>query len=168
MHTLALIEGWVMSVEQVVKVTIDESTAIENFKEFKDGYLLQIDRYVEVYYNAPQRAALLSAAVKKYKTAQAYAFLYQISQDYQIDLTPLAARRLSKKLFNRQGSQAIAVLKFGTPGREHRSCDSSEDRIEDLAYQFQIAAETFWAKTLQDIKDVKKCYKDSIAEKNAK
>jgi hypothetical protein len=60
-----------------------------------------------------QRAARLSAAVKRYKTYRMLSFIFEIAESVDLDFTPLVVKRLCTALFGRSGSQNIIVATFG-------------------------------------------------------
>jgi hypothetical protein len=87
--------------------------------------------YSDDRWEAPQRAARLAAAVKRYKTSEMLRFIFAtIAYDPDPDLTPLAVRRLCQALFGRTGSQWLIVEIFGVKGRQHRSDDSTPESVE--------------------------------------
>ena len=72
------------------------------------------------------RAARLSAAVKRYKTAKVIDFIIEILKSehrdgYLIDITPIFCKNLSQNLFDRVGSQKIYVDLFSTKDRKHKN-----------------------------------------------
>ncbi|MGM8561953.1 cytoplasmic protein, partial [Enterobacter hormaechei subsp. steigerwaltii] len=80
----------------------------------------ELRNYRDDTWEAPQRAARLSAAVKRYKTYEMLYFFFQIADEAGLDYTPLVVKRLCAHLFDRQGSQNIIVDIFGQKGRMHR------------------------------------------------
>lgn len=85
-------------------------------------YLAEVARYSDDRWEAPQRAARLAAAVKRYKTSAMLTFIFStVAHDPDPDLTPLAVKRLCKALFGRTGSQGLIVEVFGEKGRQHSS-----------------------------------------------
>ncbi|EMM4591281.1 cytoplasmic protein [Salmonella enterica] len=108
---------------------------------------------------APQRAARLSAAVKRYKTYEMLYFFFEIADEAGLDYTPLVVKRLCAHLFDRQGSQAIIVDIFGQKGRMHRSHDSNPDIIVAVAEQYRQQADNHWQNVLKNIERVKQDYR---------
>lgn len=87
--------------------------------------------YSDDRWEAPQRAARLAAAVKRYKTSEMLRFIFAtIAYDPDPDLTPLAVKRLCQALFGRTGSQWLIVEIFGVKRRQHRSVDSTPEAVE--------------------------------------
>lgn len=105
-------------------------------------YLAEVARYSDDRWEAPQRAARLAAAVKRYKTSAMLTFIFStVAHDPDPDLTPLAVKRLCKALFGRTGSQGLIVEVFGEKGRQHRSDDSSPESVEKIAARYRHEAE---------------------------
>ncbi|ECH9341660.1 hypothetical protein F4V72_23360 [Salmonella enterica subsp. diarizonae] len=125
-------------------------------------YQKEIINYRDDTWEAPQRAARLSAAVKNFKTSQMIEFIFSLANDTGIDLTPLVVKRLCASLFQRKGSQAIIVDIFGKKQRVHRSADSNTDRINDIARRYRLSATNYWSKTLSDIAKAKIGYQKEI------
>ncbi|MCG6461785.1 hypothetical protein K6U44_15295 [Vibrio parahaemolyticus] len=111
-------------------------------------------------WEAPQRAARLSALTKNYKTSEMLIFVLHIALEIQLDLTPLVVRRLNKALFGRTGSQRDIVALFGSQGRIQRSQDSAPDRIAFIAEKYKSQAALHWQQCLLDIQAVKSEYKN--------
>lgn len=89
-------------------------------KQLEKDYLSEVAGYSDDRWEAPQRAARLAAAVKRYKTSEMLRFIFAtIAYDPDPDLTPLAVRRLCQALFGRTGSQWLIVEIFGVKGRQH-------------------------------------------------
>lgn len=132
-------------------------------KEFmQKEYLREVYFYSDDKWTAPQRAARISAIVKRYKTSQTIAYIFGVASEMHLDLTPLAVRRLCKILFNRTGSQDVIVGTFGQKGRSNKSSISSEAAIDEIASRYAVAARSYWAGTLTDIEQVKSEYKSKI------
>ncbi|PJX61498.1 cytoplasmic protein, partial [Klebsiella sp. E-Nf3] len=70
-------------------------------------YQAELQRYSDDSWELPQRAARLSAAVKRYKTYRMLNFIFEIADSIDLDLTPLIVKRLCMRLFGRSGSQDI-------------------------------------------------------------
>ena len=69
-------------------------------KQLEKDYLSEVAGYSDDRWEAPQRAARLAAAVKRYKTSEMLRFIFAtIAYDPDPDLTPLAVRRLCQALF---------------------------------------------------------------------
>lgn len=111
--------------------------------------------YRDDTWEAPQRAAQLSAAVKNYKTSQMNEFILDMAINSGIDLTPLVVKRLCASLFQRKGSQSIIVDMFGKKKRVHRSVDSNIERVNDIAERYRQSATNYWSKKLSDIAKAK-------------
>ncbi|POT24531.1 hypothetical protein C3433_23900 [Citrobacter freundii] len=122
-------------------------------------YLAEVARYSDDRWEAPQRAARLAAAVKRYKTSAMLTFIFStVAHDPDPDLTPLAVKRLCKALFGRTGSQGLIVEVFGEKGRQHRSDDSSLESVEKIATRYRHEAERHWSETLATIEQIKRIY----------
>lgn len=132
-------------------------------------YLAELANYTEAIWEAPQRAARLGAAVKRYKTSEMLRFIFAtVAQEFDLDLTPLAVKRLCNALFGRTGSQWLIVAVFGEKGRQHRSDDSKPERIEEMAVKYRAAALQHWTATLAEIERVKRIYQTEMrASKDA-
>lgn len=132
-------------------------------KEFlKQEYLGEVYLYRDDQWTAPQRAARISAIVKRYKTSQMIAYVLDIASEMQLDLTPVAVKRLCRVLFNRTGSQDVIVGIFGQKGRSYKSSISSQTAINEIASRYAVPASLYWAGTLTDIEKVKSEYKSKI------
>ncbi|HGM4961242.1 TPA: hypothetical protein ACKPZ6_004837 [Serratia liquefaciens] len=125
-------------------------------------YQYEIMNYRDDTWEAPQRAARLSAAVKNYKTSQMIEFIFDMAINSGIDLTPLVVKRLCANLFQRKGSQSIIVDVFGKKARTHRSTDSNIERINDISERYRGAATKYWSATLSDIAKAKIGYQKEI------
>ncbi|ENL7370607.1 hypothetical protein ACSR63_004557, partial [Escherichia coli] len=87
-------------------------------ENLEKDYLAEVANYSDDRWEAPQRAARLAAAVKRYKTSEMLRFIFATTAyDPDPDLTPLTVRRLCKALFGRTGSQWLVVEVFGEKGR---------------------------------------------------
>lgn len=65
-------------------------------------YLAEVAGYSDDRWEAPQRAARLAAAVKRYKTSEMLRFIFAtVAHDPDPDLTPLTVKRLCNALFGR-------------------------------------------------------------------
>ncbi|HEN3280920.1 TPA: hypothetical protein U5D21_002771 [Yersinia enterocolitica] len=124
----------------------------------------EIRQYRDDRWEAPQRAARLSAAVKNYKTSQMLSFIFGIALENGLDLTPLVVKRLCHSLFGRKGSQSHIVAIFGVKHRVRRSEHSSQDTIEVFALRYRLAAYNYWSATLADIEKVKFGYSEKIRD----
>ncbi|EJH1054758.1 cytoplasmic protein [Salmonella enterica] len=125
-------------------------------EDLASDYQAEIRNYRDDTWEAPQRAARLSAAVKRYKTYEMlYFFFFQIADEAGLDYTPLVVKRLCAHLFDRQGSQNIIVDIFGQKGRMHRSHDSDPDIIAVVAEQYRQQA------VLKNIARVKQDYRNN-------
>ncbi|MGR7483724.1 hypothetical protein [Klebsiella aerogenes] len=131
-------------------------------------YQDEIRKFSNESWEAPQRAARLSAAVKNYKTSQMLSFIFEIGIDHALDLTPLVVKRLCQNLFGRKGSQAIIVDVFGSKQRIHRSIHSSPVFTDELTERYRRRAEHYWRSTLTDIERVKLGYRKKVNKANAK
>lgn len=121
-------------------------------------YQAELRKYRDDTWEAPQRAARLSAAVKRYKTYEMLYFFFQIADEAGLDYTPLVVKRLCAHLFDRQGSQNIIVDIFGHKGRMHRSHDSDPDIIAAVAERYRQQANDHWQTVLKKIGRVKLDY----------
>lgn len=122
-------------------------------------YQAELRKYRDDTWEAPQRAARLSAAVKRYKTYEMLFFFFQIADEAGLDYTPLVVKRLCAHLFDRQGSQNIIVDIFGQKGRMHRSHDSDPDIIAAVAERYRQQADNHWLIVLKNIEKVKQDYR---------
>ncbi|MFK3662739.1 hypothetical protein ACI2I2_19865 [Scandinavium sp. NPDC088450] len=129
-------------------------------------YQDEIRKYSDDRWEAPQRAARLSAAVKNYKTSQMLIFIFDIGIEKGMDLTPLAVKRLCNSLFGRTESQSIIVDVFGQRGRSHRSSDSTIKVIDEVASKYRYSAGIYWSATLKDIEQVKREYRKNVRRDN--
>ncbi|MGL9740108.1 hypothetical protein [Serratia marcescens] len=126
-------------------------------------YLAEVAGYSDDRWEAPQRAARLAAAVKRYKTSEMLRFIFAtIAYDPDPDLTPLTVKRLCNALFGRTGSQWLIVEVFGEKGRQHRSDDSSPEAVEKMAVRYRRDAGRHWSATLAEIERVKRLYQTGI------
>lgn len=123
-------------------------------------YQAELRKYRDDTWEAPQRAARLSAAVKRYKTYEMLYFFFGIADEARLDYTPLVVKRLCAHLFDRQGSQAIIVDIFGQKGRMHRSHDSDPDIIAAVAAQYSQQAKDHWQGVLKNIDRMKRDYRE--------
>lgn len=127
----------------------------------QNAYHFEILNYSDEKWEAPKRAARLSAAVKNYKTSQMLLFIITIGIEDGLDLTPLVVKRLCHNLFGRKGSQSLIVKVFGEKNRIKRSVHSDPEEIELITEKYRRAASHYWSSTLSDIEKVKLKYKDS-------
>ncbi|NHB98546.1 hypothetical protein [Photorhabdus stackebrandtii] len=67
-----------------------------SIKQLASGYQEEITKYSDDKWEAPQRAARLSATVKNYKTSQMLCFIFDIAFKNELDLTPLVVKRLGE------------------------------------------------------------------------
>ncbi|ECY3923465.1 hypothetical protein AU755_17020 [Salmonella enterica subsp. enterica serovar Chester] len=126
-------------------------------------YLAEVTSYSDDRWEAPQRAARLAAAVKRYKTSAMLSFIFAtVAHDPDPDLTPLAVKRLCNALFGRTGSQGLIVEVFGEKERQHRSDDSSPEAVEKIAARYRNEAARHWSETLATINQVKRIYQTAI------
>ncbi|ECO9393564.1 cytoplasmic protein [Salmonella enterica] len=128
-------------------------------EDLASDYQAELRKYRDDSWEAPQRAARLSAAVKRYKTYEMLYFFFQIADEAGLDYTPLVVRRLCFHLFDRQGSQNIIVDIFGQKGRMHRSHDSDPEIIAAVAEQYRQQAQHHWQTVLKNIGRVKQDYR---------
>ncbi|PUF26128.1 cytoplasmic protein [Salmonella enterica subsp. enterica] len=128
-------------------------------EDLASDYQAELRKYRDDSWEAPQRAARLSAAVKRYKTYEMLYFFFQIADEAGLDYTPLVVRRLCFHLFDRQGSQNIIVDIFGQKGRMHRSHDSDPEIIAAVAEQYRQQAQHHWQTVLKNIGRVKQNYR---------
>lgn len=127
----------------------------------QNAYHFEILNYSDEKWDAPKRAARLSAAVKNYKTSQMLLFIITIGIEDGLDLTPLVVKRLCHNLFGRKGSQSLIVKVFGEKNRIKRSVHSDPEEIELITEKYRRAASHYWSSTLSDIEKVKLKYKES-------
>ena len=131
-------------------------------------YQYEIVNYRHDTWEAPQRAARLSAAVKNYKTSKMIEFIFDMAINSNLDLTPLVVKRLCASLFQRKGSQSLIVEVFGKKQRVDRSADSNMERINDIAERYRQSAAKYWSETLSDIAKVKIGYQKEIRARRKK
>ncbi|EAY3776350.1 cytoplasmic protein [Salmonella enterica] len=137
-------------------------------EDLASDYQAELRKYRDDTWEAPQRAARLSAAVKRYKTYEMLCFFFLIADDAGLDYTPLVVKRLCAHLFGRQGTQNIIVDIFGQKERIHRSHDSDPDIIAAVAERFRQQADDHWQTVLKNIGRVKQDYrKNQNREKGA-
>ena len=127
----------------------------------QQAYQIEMLGYTDEQWDAPRRAARLSAAVKNYKTSQMLLFIISIGVEEGVDLTPLVVKRLCNNLFGRKGSQSLIVKVFGEKNRIKRSVHSDPEEIELITEKYRRAASHYWSSTLSDIEKVKLKYKES-------
>lgn len=130
---------------------------------FKKDYMSEVNKFDLAVWDAPQRAARISAFVKNYKTSAMLVFVLSIAQELELDFTPLVVKRLNKTLFNRTGSQHIIVSLFGEKGRTNKSKDSQMDKIEVLAAEYSEKAEQHMSRCLSEIKNIKNGYRTAVS-----
>lgn len=111
-------------------------------EDLASDYQAELRKYRDDTWEAPQRAARLSATVKRYKTYEILYFLFKIADEVGLDCTPLVVKRLCAHLFDRQGSQNIIADIFGQKGRMYRSHDSAPDIIAAVAERYRPQADT--------------------------
>ncbi|WP_218833333.1 hypothetical protein [Serratia fonticola] len=132
-------------------------------ENLEKDYLAEVANYNDDRWEAPQRAARLAAAVKRYKTSEMLRFIFAtIAYDPAPDLTPLTVKRLCNALFGRTGSQWLVVEVFGKKGRQHRSTDSNLEAVEKMTARYRHAAGQHWSATLAEIERVKRLYKAGV------
>lgn len=132
-------------------------------ENLEKDYLVEVANYSDDRWEAPQRAARLAAAVKRYKTSEMLRFIFAtIAYDPDPDLTPLTVKRLCNALFGRTGSQWLIVEVFGEKGRQHRSTDSNLEAVEKMAARYRHTAGQHWSATLAEIERVKRIYQAGI------
>lgn len=133
-------------------------------ENLEKDYLAEVANYSDDRWEAPQRAARLAAAVKRYKTSEMLRFIFAtIAYDSaDPDLTPLTVKRLCNALFGRTGSQWLIVEVFGVKGRQHRSDDSHPAAVEEMAAKYLRAAGKHWSATLSEIERVKRLYQTGV------
>ena len=147
---------------------IEQSRAFfyRNFKytleHLARDYQAELQLYSDDSWEFPQRAARLSAAVKRYKTYRMLCFIFEIADSIDLDFTPLIVKRLCTRLFGRSGSQDMLVAIFGQKGRQHRSSDNTPAILDEIAARYRLAAHSCQASTLSDIEIVKKNYQAGI------
>lgn len=133
---------------------------VENLER---DYRAEVANYSNDRWEAPQRAARLAAAVKRYKTSEMLRFIFAtVAHDPDPDLTPLTVKRLCNALFGRMGSQWLIVAVFGEKGRQHRSADSHPEAVEKMAARYRRAAGRHWSATLAEIERVKRIYQADV------
>lgn len=127
------------------------------------NYLAEITDYSDDRWQAPQRAARLAAAVRRYKTSEMLRFIFAtVAYDPDPDLTPLTVKRLCSALFGRTGRQWLIVEIFGEKGRQHRSDDSNPEAVEKMAAKYRHTAQRHWSATLAEIERVKRTYQAKV------
>ncbi len=106
-------------------------------EDLESDYQAELCNYRDDTWEAPQRAARLSAAVKRYKTYEMLYFFFQIADEAGLDYTPLVVKRLCAHLFDRQGSQNIIVDIFGQKGRMHRRPAAGRGPLADSSEEYR-------------------------------
>lgn len=163
MRTLALTEIWRMRDETKEAMRLFIGGRCYTEANLERDYLAEVAGYSDERWEAPQRAARLAAAVKRYKTSEMLRFIFAtVAYDPDPDLTPLAVKRLCKALFGRTGSQWLIVEIFGEKGRQHRSDDSNPEAVEKIAARYRREAGRHWSATLAEIERVKRTYQAGI------
>ena len=127
----------------------------------QNAYHFEILDYSDEKWDAPRRAARLSAAVKRYKTSQMLLFILSIGIEDGLDLTPLVVKRLCQNFFGRKGSQSLIVKVFGEEKRINRSVHNDPEMIDAITKKHQGAAKHYWSTTLRNIEKTKQKYRDS-------
>ncbi|WP_313228468.1 cytoplasmic protein [Leclercia sp.] len=125
-------------------------------------YQAELLNYSNEKWEYPQRAARLSAAVKRYKSFRMLCFIFEIADETELDFTPLIVKRLCNRLFGRSGSQEMIVDIFGQKGRQHRSRDNLPSVIDGVVERYRLAAFSCQASIQNDIEQVKKAYQAGI------
>ncbi|WP_045391981.1 hypothetical protein [Vibrio rotiferianus] len=131
-------------------------------EDLRYDYMAEIRDFDLSQWEAPKRAARLSAAVKNYKTSEMLVFTLLICQERRIDVTPLVIKRLNKAFFDRTGSQKDIVALFGESGRIHRSSDAHPDRIQMIVELYKAKAQRHWQQCLFDIESIKLEYNNAV------
>ncbi len=163
MRTLALTKIWRMRDETKEAMRLFIGGRCYTVANLERDYLGEVAGYSDDRWEAPQRAARLAAAVKRYKTSEMLRFIFAtVAYDPDPDLTPLAVKRLCKALFGRTGSQWLIVEIFGEKGRQHRSDDSNPEAVEKIAARYRREAGRHWSATLAEIERVKRTYQAGI------
>nr|WCS70257.1 YadA [Salmonella enterica subsp. enterica serovar Rissen] len=117
--------------------------------------------YSDDRWEAPQRAARLAAAVKRYKTSEMLRFIFAtVAHDPDPDLTPLAVKRLCKALFGRTGSQWLIVDIFGEKAAPQQR--QQPGVREKIAAKYRHEAGRHWSATLAEIERIKRLYQSEI------
>lgn len=157
--------------KEATKMAMDYFLRSEQYtaEKLEADYLAELAKYSNDNWEAPQRAARLSAAVKRYKTSEMIRFIFAtIAHEFDPDLTPITVKRLCKALFGRTGSQWLIVAVFGQAGRQHRSDDSNPEKIEQMAARYRRDAQKQTAATLAEIARVKLTYQKGIRASRSK
>jgi hypothetical protein len=131
-------------------------------EDLRYDYMAEIRDFTLSKWEAPKRAARLSAAVKNYKTSEMLVFTLLICKEMRLDATPLVIKRLNKAFFDRTGSQKIIVALFGESGRIHRSSDADPDRIQKIVELYKAKAHSHWQQCLFDIESIKLDYGKTV------
>ncbi|WP_082242253.1 hypothetical protein [Vibrio coralliirubri] len=131
----------------------------------RSDYMEEIELFDTEFWELPQRAARLSAAVKRYKTSRMVSFILNMTIDRNLDMTPGLARKLCVNLFARTGSQKILVGVFGTAGRERKSNSNNEEVVVQMTLAYREQANEYWKETLSDIRIVQSEYQKAIGGK---
>lgn len=138
-------------------------------QNLEKDYLAELAKYSDDRWEAPQRAARLAAAVKRFKTSEMLRFIFAtIAHDPDPDLTPMAVKRLCNALFGRTGSQWLIVEIFGEKGRQRRSTDSNPEAVKKMAARYRRAARRHWSATLAEIERVKHIYRAGVKVSNGR
>lgn len=133
-----------------------------NAGDLEEDYLAEIVRNDKAR-DAPQRAARLSAAVKRYKTSEMLRFIFDtVAKNPDPELTPITVKRLCNALFGRTGSQGLIIEVFGDKERQQRSPDSNAESVRGMVLLYRNKAEIHWQETLTEIKRVKTNYQRNI------
>ncbi len=115
--------------------------------------------------SAAVRAARLSAACKRFKTACIIEFIFdiwrsEVKEGNCIEMSPYFAKDLSMGWFGRSGSHALLVKAFGKKGRVCRNHD--HDQLDEIAEKHQKKADYLSTKIKYEIDLTKRWYKASL------
>ena len=141
MRTLALIREILMGNrnDEILGVFSREYSYRE--KHLQLDFKEEIIKFSEKNYTYHQRAARLSAAVKRYKTSEALNFVITIAINENLDMTPVVAKKLMFQLFTRKGSQKTLVSLFGQDGRIKKSTTNDTETIKNIVSKYKKDAE---------------------------
>jgi hypothetical protein len=87
----------------------------------------------------PKRGALITAAMKRYKSYIMLHFLYVIHNKEDLDITPTLAHRLIYGLFGRSISNRTLIDMYGRDSR-HGSKSEDFERIDELLRRYKADA----------------------------
>lgn len=130
----------------------------------------EIDHYSDEKYEPGARGARIAAAIKKHKTSEMFSFLIRVVQleeesGRELDVTPLMATEIMKKVFNRRGNQGKIVAVFGDKStRFCRNKLNTPENREKIVKQYRSLGEKMFEDCLKNIEEVKAGYSLKVSK----